>query len=46
MKGLKQELEDRGLLYQFSNEELFEKFDLGEGVFYSGYDPTASSLHL
>jgi len=27
MKNLKQELEDRGLLYQNSSDELFEKFD-------------------
>jgi hypothetical protein len=30
MKKLKQELEDRGLLYQKSSEDLFEKFDKGE----------------
>jgi len=27
MKSLKQELTDRGLLYQFSSDELFKKFD-------------------
>ncbi|MDD3302295.1 MAG: tyrosine--tRNA ligase, partial [Candidatus Gracilibacteria bacterium] len=46
MKKLKQELQDRGLLYQFSNEELFEKFDKGGESFYCGFDPTADSLHL
>jgi len=46
MKPLKQELEDRGLLYQISNEKLFEIFDKGEGTFYCGFDPTADSLHL
>jgi tyrosyl-tRNA synthetase len=46
MKNLKQELEDRGLLYQNSSEDLFEKFDKGEGSFYCGFDPTADSLHL
>ena len=46
MKSLKQELEDRGLLYQNSSEDLFEKFDKGEGSFYCGFDPTADSLHL
>ncbi|MFA5917370.1 MAG: tyrosine--tRNA ligase [Candidatus Gracilibacteria bacterium] len=46
MKKLKQELLDRGLLYQFTNDSLFEKFDKGEGNFYCGFDPTADSLHL
>lgn len=46
MKSIKQELEDRWLLYQFSSEDLFEKFDKGEGNFYCGFDPTADSLHL
>jgi len=46
MKNLKQELEDRGLLYQNSSEELFKIFDEGKGKFYCGFDPTADSLHL
>jgi len=46
MKNLKQELEDRGLLYQNSNDDLFKKFDAWEGTFYCGFDPTADSLHL
>ena len=46
MKSLKQELEDRGLLYQTSNEDLFKKFDEWKGSFYCGFDPTADSLHL
>ncbi len=46
MKNLKQELEDRGLLYQNSSDSLFKKFDAGEGSFYCGFDPTADSLHL
>jgi tyrosyl-tRNA synthetase len=46
MKKLKQELEDRGLLYQKSSEDLFEKFDKGEWTFYCWFDPTADSLHL
>jgi hypothetical protein len=29
MKPLKQELEDRGLLFQSSNDKLFEEFDAG-----------------
>ncbi|MCP4523780.1 MAG: tyrosine--tRNA ligase [Candidatus Gracilibacteria bacterium] len=46
MKPIKQELEERGLLYQNSNEELFQKIDSGEADFYCGFDPTADSLHL
>lgn len=46
MKNLKQELQDRGLLYQFTNDELFEKFDKWEWIFYRWFDPTADSLHL
>ncbi|MDR1945022.1 MAG: hypothetical protein LBQ59_02845 [Candidatus Peribacteria bacterium] len=30
MKKLKQELQDRGLLYQYTDDKLFEKFDKGE----------------
>lgn len=46
MKTLKQELQDRWLLYQFTNDELFKKFDEGKWSFYCGFDPTADSLHL
>jgi tyrosyl-tRNA synthetase len=46
MKTLKQELQDRGLLYQFTDDKLFEKFDKWEGVFYLWFDPSADSLHL
>ncbi len=46
MKNLKQELTDRWLLYQHTSDELFEKMDAWEGVFYCGFDPTADSLHL
>ena len=46
MKSLKQELTDRWLLFQNSNEKLFETFDKGEWTFYCGFDPTADSLHL
>lgn len=46
MKTLKQELQDRALLYQFSSEDLFKKFDEGKGSFFCGFDPTADSLHL
>jgi len=46
MKTLRKELEDRGLLYQLSSDDLFEEFDNWEGSFYCGFDPTADSLHL
>jgi len=46
MKSLKQELNDRWLLFQFTNEKLFEEFDKGGKNFYCGFDPTADSLHL
>lgn len=46
MKSLKQELEDRGLLYQCSNEKMFDLYDKWWELFYCGFDPTADSLHL
>ena len=46
MKPLKQELEDRWLLFQNSNEDLFEEFDKWWKSFYCWFDPTADSLHL
>lgn len=46
MKSLKQEFVDRGLLYQHTDDKLFEKFDKWEGVFYCWFDPSADSLHL
>jgi len=46
MKLIKQELEDRWLLFQFTNEKIFEEFDKGGKNFYCGFDPTADSLHL
>ncbi|PZM83797.1 tyrosine--tRNA ligase [Candidatus Gracilibacteria bacterium] len=46
MKPIKQELQDRGLLYQFSDEKIFELLDQGGKNFYCGFDPTADSLHL
>ena len=44
--ALKAELESRGLLYQLTDEKVFEKYDKGGQKFYCGYDPTADSLHL
>jgi len=46
MKPIKQELEDRGLLFQNSNDKIFEELDKGWKAFYCGFDPTADSLHL
>jgi len=46
MKSIKQELEERGLLFQSSNDKLFEQLDRGWKNFYCGFDPTADSLHL
>ena len=46
MKPIKQELQDRWLLYQFNDEKLFELLDQGWKNFYCGFDPTADSLHL
>jgi len=46
MKNLKQDLEERGLLYQHSHEEIFEKLDKWGESFYIGFDPTADSLHM
>jgi tyrosyl-tRNA synthetase len=43
---LKEELEKRNLLYQFTDEKLFDLYETGELKFYCGYDPTADSLHL
>lgn len=46
MLPLKTELETRWLLYQFTDEKLFELYDQGWQKFYFGMDPTADSLHL
>ena len=43
---LREELEQRGLLYQFSNEELFDLYEKWGQALYFGVDPTADSLHL
>lgn len=46
MKSLRQELADRWLMYQCSNEKMFELYDKWWELFYCGFDPTADSLHL
>jgi tyrosyl-tRNA synthetase len=43
---LREELEARGLLYQMTDEKLFDIYEKGGEKFYCGYDPTADSLHL
>lgn len=46
MKPIKQELQDRWLLYQVSNEKIFDLLDKWWVNFYLGFDPSADSLHL
>jgi len=46
MKHLKEELEQRNLLFQNSSEDLFDLYNKWWQAFYIGYDPTADSLHL
>lgn len=46
MLSLKQELESRGLLKQYTDEKLFDLYDQWGQKFYFGMDPTADSLHL
>lgn len=43
---LREELEQRGLLYQFSDEKLFDLYDKWGQAFYFGVDPSADSLHI
>jgi tyrosyl-tRNA synthetase len=41
------ELKERGLVYQISNEEAVRALiDRKDGSFYMGFDPTAASLHV
>ncbi len=43
---LKEELEKRGLINQYSDEKLFELYEKWWENFYCWFDPTADSLHL
>jgi len=43
---LKEELEKRDLLYQFTDEQLFDLYEKGGEKFYCGYDPSADSLQI
>ncbi len=45
--GIFQELQDRGLIAQVTDEkEIRELVDNGKATFYIGFDPTADSLHV
>ena len=46
MKPLLQELKDRWLFFQWTDEKALEKYDNWWEKFYCGFDPTADSLHL
>lgn len=43
---LQKYLQQRGYLYQFSDEAIFQKLEQGNVSFYVGFDPTADSLHM
>jgi len=43
---LKEELEKRGFVNQFTNDKLFDIYDKGGQSFYCGYDPSADSLTI
>lgn len=45
--GVYEELQERGLIAQTTNEEEIKKLvNEGKAVFYIGFDPTADSLHV
>lgn len=46
MLTLRQELEQRWFLYQYSHEQLFELYEKGGQTLYRWVDPTADSMHL
>lgn len=46
MLTLRQELESRWLLKQYSNEDFFDLYDKGWQTFYIGMDPSADSLTI
>lgn len=43
---LREELETRGLIYQFTDEKLFDLYEKWGQKFYCGFDPTSDSLQL
>lgn len=44
--NLRQELEQRWFLYQYSHDTVFDLYEAWNNVFYWWVDPTADSLHL
>ena len=46
MTSIKSELENRWLVYQTSNDKLFEIYEKWNQALYCWFDPTADSLHL
>ena len=45
--GVYEELQERGLIAQVTNEEEIRKMvNEGKAIFYIGFDPTADSLHV
>ena len=44
--NLKQELQQRNLIYQYTDEKLFDVYEKGGQKLYIGVDPTADSLQL
>jgi len=44
--SLQTTLQERGYLYQFSHDAIFEKLEQWGEKFYVGFDPTADSLHM
>lgn len=43
---LQEYLQERGYLYQYSNDDIFQRLEEGKESFYVGFDPTADSLHM
>lgn len=46
MNMIKYELFSRGLIYQYTDEEVFQKLQEEKHTFYIGFDPSADSLHI
>lgn len=44
--NLREDLEARGFLNQFTDEKLFDLYTKGGQSFYIGFDPSADSLQL
>ena len=44
--SLKEILTKRGLVYQYTDENLFKEMEKGNKALYFGIDPSADSLHL